>query len=107
MQAELNEEAKPSHEEEPTPADAGEWAEWVQARIAATDTAYLAKPDWLKGHFNGESSTARDYAGRELLELVQNAADAAAECGSHGRVRIEVSRHGLCVANTGMTFRAG
>lgn len=94
-------------ESEPTPSSAADWALWINARVEETITAYLAKPDWLKGHFNGESSTARDYAGRELLELVQNAADAAAEQGGHGRVRIEISRDGLCVANSGMPFRAG
>ena len=39
--------------------------------------------DWLKLDANGERSIARDYAKRELLELVQNAADAAAE--EHGK----------------------
>jgi hypothetical protein len=107
MDLDLTEENGLSSQEEPMPRDAAEWAEWIEARISETDTAYLAKPDWLKGHFNGETSTARDYAGREVLELVQNAADAAAEREGHGRVRIEISQHGLCVANTGMPFRPG
>ncbi|MER8755167.1 DUF3883 domain-containing protein [Mesorhizobium sp. M0976] len=107
METALLREQNTAAESEPTPISAAGWGEWIKARIDETDTAYLAKPDWLKGHFNGESSTARDYAGRELLELVQNAADAAAEDQNHGRVRIEITRHGLCVANSGMPFRAG
>lgn len=89
------------------PPDASAWHKWLAVRLRETEDGYCAKPDWLKGHANGEKSTARDYAGRELLELVQNAADAAAEQGGHGRVRIEVSAEGLCVANTGMPFRPG
>lgn len=61
----------------------------------------------MLGHYRGELSTAKDYAGREILELVQNAADAAAEVGGQGKVRIEINKHGLCVANTGQPFRPG
>jgi hypothetical protein len=89
------------------PATKQEWAAWVAERVNETDIAYLAKPDFMVGHYRGEKSTASDYADRELLELVQNAADAATEAGQPGRVRIEVTEHGLCVANTGRPFRAG
>ncbi|MDT8854990.1 hypothetical protein RNZ50_08145 [Paracoccaceae bacterium Fryx2] len=84
-----------------------EWLSWVGSRVAETDAAYLAKPDFMAGHYKGERSTAKDYAGRELLELLQNAADAAMEAGGQGRVRIDVTEHGLCVANTGKPFRTG
>lgn len=87
------------------PAHADDWLAWFDERLAETQDGYSAAPDWLKGHANGEASAARDYAGRELLELVQNAADAAAEVGGRGRVRIEISDEGLLVANTGMPFR--
>jgi hypothetical protein len=68
---------------------------------------FLAKPKLLLGHVRSERQTADDYAGRELLELVQNAADAATEAGGRGRVRIEVGPAGLVVANTGQPFRTG
>ncbi|EPE93842.1 hypothetical protein RGCCGE502_33656 (plasmid) [Rhizobium grahamii CCGE 502] len=84
-----------------------EWVSWVRDRISETDRAYTIKPDFMLGHFRGELSTAKDYAGREILELVQNAADAAAEVGGQGKVLIEVNRYGLCVANTGQPFRPG
>ncbi len=61
----------------------------------------------MLGHFRGELSTAKRLRWREILELVQNAADAAAEVGGRGKVRIEVNQHGLCVANTGQPFRPG
>ncbi|WP_373415073.1 DUF3883 domain-containing protein [Ensifer aridi] len=93
--------------EEGIPGSPEEWVTWVRDRISETDRAYTIKPDFMLGHFRGELSTAKDYAGREILELVQNAADAAAEVGGQGKVRIEVNKHGLCVANTGQPFRPG
>lgn len=89
------------------PVSKADWADWVEERITETKKAYLFKPEFLLGHAKGERSIAKDYAGRELLELVQNAADAAAEKGGCGRVHIEVADSGLIVANTGLPFRAG
>jgi hypothetical protein len=60
----------------------------------------------------GESFTAEDHRGREILELLQNAQDAAGglyeeesnpEIGMRG-VYIGISDDGLVVANTGDTF---
>jgi hypothetical protein len=85
---------------------AEDWSRWIEAKLLATAGGYGANPDWMKGHYNNERSVASDYAGRELLELVQNAADAANEYGGCGKVRIEISKHGICVANTGMPFRS-
>jgi Domain of unknown function (DUF3883) len=81
-----------------------EWLSWLNEMRAETSAGYMLKPDWMLGHYRGERSAARDYADRELLELVQNAADAATEAGEPGRIRIEVTRHGICVANSGMPF---
>jgi len=89
------------------PLTAQEWAEFVKAEVEATDAAYLRKPNFLLGHGRGERGATRDYAGRELLELVQNAADAATDAGSPGRVHIEVTSQGLLVANTGQPFQKG
>lgn len=83
------------------------WADFVRAEVEATDAAYLAKPNFLLGHGRAERGATRDYAGRELLELIQNAADAAAETGNPGRVHIEVTSDGLIIANTGQPFRRG
>ncbi|MES0071360.1 hypothetical protein [Mesorhizobium sp. M0058] len=96
-----------SFNEESSPEDSNAWDTWIAACLSETMQGYRAKPEWLKRDANGERSIARDYAKRELLELVQNAADAAAEQGGHGRIRIEIAREGLFVANTGMPFRAG
>lgn len=103
----LEDEAISDVGENDTPGSPEEWDNWVRDRISETDRAYTIKPDFMLGHFRGELSTAKDYAGREILELVQNAADAAAEVGGQGKVRIEVNKNGLCVANTGQPFRPG
>jgi len=83
------------------------WAAFIAAELKSTCKAYLEKPAFLLGHSRTEKQTAADYAGRELLELVQNAADAASEVGGSGRVLIEVTQEALYVANTGQPFRRG
>ena len=83
------------------------WAKFIASELSDTHEAYLKKPDFLLGHSRTERQTSADYAGRELLELVQNAADAAAESGVPGQVLIEVTRDGLFVANKGQPFRTG
>ncbi len=86
-------------------ATAQEWISFLEAELSDTRKAYSAKPSFLKGHRKAEQSIRQDYADRELLELVQNAADAAAEIGGGGRVRIVITPEGLLVANTGEPFR--
>jgi len=83
------------------------WAAFIAAELESTCKAYLEKPAFLLGHSRTEKQTTADYAGRELLELVQNAADAASEVGGSGRVLIEVTEEALYVANTGQPFRRG
>lgn len=85
--------------------DAGGWHAFLQSETDATRQVFLTRPKLLLSQVRGERQTADDYAGRELLELVQNAADAASEAGGKGRVRIEVASNGLVVANTGQPFR--
>lgn len=86
-------------------ATTDEWDEFLKRELEASVSAYVAKPALLARDFNDERQVRDDYAGRELLELVQNAADAAAEVGGNGRVLIDVTRTGLLVANTGQPFR--
>lgn len=93
--------------EEPSPEDAHAWQAWLEDRLRETIDGYRVKPDLLMRDARSEKSITQDYADRELLEMVQNAADASAEQGGKGRVRIEVRSDGLCVANTGMPFGAG
>ena len=91
----------------PESLNATDWEAFIGAEVDRTRNAYLSQPSFLTGHFRGERQIADDYAGRELLELVQNAADAATEVGGEGRVRIDIWPEGLTVANTGAPFRPG
>lgn len=72
-----------------------------------TRKAYLAKPANLIADYHKEVATTRDYEGREILELLQNAADQAKEASLQGRVIIKIQPEGLIVANTGAAFPVG
>ncbi|BCH24116.1 sacsin N-terminal ATP-binding-like domain-containing protein [Mesorhizobium sp. L-8-3] len=85
--------------------DSRGWHRFLTREIEKTQQVFRTKPKLLLAQVRNERQTADDYAGRELLELVQNAADAAAEVGGKGRIRIEISREGLIVANSGQPFR--
>lgn len=84
-----------------------EWQSFIAAEIDKTLHVFRTKPKLLLSQVRDERQIADDYAGRELLELVQNAADAAAELDGKGRVHIAINREGLVVANTGQPFREG
>jgi hypothetical protein len=60
-----------------------------QARISFDE--YQGRPNRLVSDFNGEKTFINDYIGREILELLQNANDAAAKAGKRGRVRFELA----------------
>ena len=57
--------------------------------------------------YRREREITRGYHGREILELLQNAGDAARQTGVNGRVRIVVTPHGLVIGNTGRPFDTG
>jgi hypothetical protein len=58
----------------------------------------------LVSDFKGESHFIRDYEGREILELLQNANDAALKADQRGRTHFELHPAGLIAANTGASF---
>lgn len=91
----------------PHPITAEAWGLHISRELDNTRRAYLAKPAFLIADARRERQTRNDYAKRELLELLQNAADAAAEAGGHGRVLLEARQDGLLAANTGAPFRTG
>ena len=86
------------------PATSLEWDLWLGHEEARTVAAYHGKPTLLIADYHRERAIARDYEGREILELLQNANDQAAEVEKPGRVLIELSAEGLLVANTGLPF---
>ena len=68
------------------PESAREWHGWLLREEEATVRAYREKPSNLIADYHRERAIARDYEGREILELLQNANDQAAEIKQPGRV---------------------
>lgn len=89
------------------PQTTKEWYDWLAEEERKTVAAYRNKPSLLIADYRREQDIARDYEGREILELLQNANDQAAERGERGRVLLELSQRGLIVANTGLAFSVG
>lgn len=85
-----------------------EWHQWLLAKEEEKCRLYLAdNGDQLVADCNNEQGLTHDYEGREILELLQNAGDAAAEAGIQGKVAIDLRRDGIVVSNTGFPFSAG
>lgn len=94
-------------ESDMVPPSKTEWGIWLSAREKNALKVYTIKPEQLVADQRREQGISRDYKGREILELLQNAADAAKKAGERGRIRIELTHRGLIVANTGIGFTTG
>jgi len=81
-----------------------DWVNWLKERLEERKQVFLSDPDELIGSFNREKSHARDYHGRELLELIQNADDAGIDFSKPNKLLIKLTEHALFVANTGIPF---
>ncbi|TDC25169.1 molecular chaperone Hsp90 [Streptomyces sp. 8K308] len=70
-------------------------------------TAWAASPARFREDANAEEDLARGgYRDRLVIELAQNAADAAARAGTPGRLRLTLRDGVLTVANTGAALDA-
>ncbi|MFD5315983.1 sacsin N-terminal ATP-binding-like domain-containing protein [Streptomyces sp. NPDC127098] len=70
-------------------------------------TAWAASPARFREDANAEEDLARGgYRDRLVIELAQNAADAAARAGTPGRLRLTLRDGVLTVANTGASLDA-
>ncbi|MFC5051071.1 sacsin N-terminal ATP-binding-like domain-containing protein [Rubritalea spongiae] len=88
--------------------NATEWVTWLEEQEQLRCEEYLLRDgDRLIADYRQELQVKHDYEGRELLEMLQNAGDAAAAIGGNGRVRICLLDHGLLIANTGVPFSKG
>ncbi|RYD32715.1 MAG: hypothetical protein EOP85_21460, partial [Verrucomicrobiaceae bacterium] len=77
------------------PFSTEEWHKWLSEKEAEKCRLYLADHgDQLVADYNNEQGLTHDYEGREILELLQNAGDAAADAGIRGKVAIELHRDG-------------
>ena len=86
-------------ESETQPQTAADWFDWLNRQEDTRRKVYFTEPEQLIAAFRREQAITRDYEGREILELLQNANDAAADQGKKSDVLIELSDHGLIVAN--------
>jgi len=81
-----------------------DWAAWLEGEEARLRKVYLISPGHLIAEHRREREVTRGYHGREILELLQNAGDAARNAGERGRVRIVVTKQGVIVGNTECPF---
>ena len=81
-----------------------DWVEWLQTQDKKWRETYRVNPTLFISHYHSEQAFTRDYEGREIFELLQNASDAAAERKINGKVCIDLSKNGLIVVNTGAPF---
>lgn len=89
------------------PTTSEQWFEVLRAEEQKTNKSFLAKPSNLISNYRGELATSRDYEGREILELLQNAADQAKGANISGKVIIELTPEGVLIANNGKAFSVG
>lgn len=81
-----------------------DWIEFLDAEEQRLWQTYEADGKRLVSDANVERESRSDYIGREILELLQNADDAATEAHIPGRVLFEHTEHGLLICNTGSPF---
>lgn len=91
----------------PTYPSATEWVDWLAEAERRSKDVYKRSPERLIAEYRREREITRGYHGREVLELLQNAADAARALGVSGKVRIVVTPSGLLMGNTGQPFDTG
>ena len=83
------------------------WARRLSESEERRCEVYRLEPNRLIADYRSERGITRGYHGREILELLQNAGDAACELEQAGRVHISLSSQGLVLANTGKPFDSG
>lgn len=76
---------------------------YIQEYMKVTEKQLIERPQHIARDFNIESSMTRDYAGRQLLELIQNADDAAVSAVKK-HMLILIDEEKLIVANNGEPF---
>ena len=73
-------------------------------QINTTKKVYLLSPERMFSEYNGEKENVKNYYGRQLLEMLQNAEDAASKAKGKKKVLIKFQENQLIIANTGHPF---
>lgn len=74
----------------------------IKGEIEKIKRKYIDSAEEIVSGYNRECSLSKDYEGRQMFELLQNADDEAAE--SSGKVLVTFDGKRLSVSNTGETF---
>ncbi len=74
----------------------------IKGEIEKIKRKYIDSAEEIVSGYNREYSLSKDYEGRQMFELLQNADDEAV--GSSGKVLITFDGKKLSVSNTGETF---
>lgn len=77
--------------------------DWIDEELQIIKQSYEAQVLNMTGAYNREIERTKEYHGRQLLELLQNADDEAEET-QNPRVLIRLEQNRLIVANNGMPF---
>ena len=77
--------------------------EFAKDHLASIQEIYIKNPSLLLEHYEIERKTSEEYNGRQLLELIQNADDAAIK-SANPKVLIYLNESTLIVANNGESF---
>jgi hypothetical protein len=76
---------------------------WLQDELKKVEDTYLIKATSMTGAYRREKSLSKEYNGRQLLELLQNADDEA-EGATNPAVLIRLEPNRLIFANNGTPF---
>ena len=82
---------------------ANDMQEWVKLELGKVEQSYVAKVLIMTGAYRREIESSKEYHGRQLLELLQNADDEAENIGNPS-VLIKLEQDRLIIANNGMPF---
>lgn len=86
---------------------AAEWHTWIAEQVRIREDVFMNAPGDMIAAHNREIGYTRDYHGRELLEMLQNANDAGEGYGDHSHAIIVLLEEGVCIGNTGKCFTEG
>ena len=78
--------------------------EFILDKIERSKITYANEPELIVQHFLEEQRIQKEYNGRQLLELIQNADDEAFETTKEKKILIELKDNVLIVANNGNPF---
>jgi len=81
-----------------------DWGKWLNSELTKAEDVYKVDPDRLISSYNREQSHIKDYHGRELLELIQNADDAGINFTGESKLKIKLLQNELYITNTGNPF---